>query len=515
MMDLCWTILGVLTGISAIFLWKLSKRYQWNPLFWPGLILGLVLMLFSIAWATGAVLEGVPRSASMGLLLFGFTGIILTTICLKKILSNPIENGLPKDGVQNKETNGTHIFERLPETERDASKKPIKDKKKSLISKLVPYIAYASLLGAYIIGMTQNTIDYESMVTEKYKGRVLTKIKDDPIVFELETNGSETTSSEIGEYIVISKGQGYGGPFVIGVHIGDDAKIRRVMLLDNRETPAFVKKVEDAKFPEQFMGKNVVDDFIPGEDIDIISGATISTRAATQAIREAAHISALDYFKLKQSWKKEPWVFGLGEILVLILFGLAFVKQVYAKKPWKYVYMAATIAIVGFYLNSAISIGSLSGLAMGFIPDFKTHMIWWVLVVGTVLTIFIKGSNVYCYRICPFYGIGFVLNKISGQKFSPSKGVMNYAKPVSNFLLWLALMIIFLSSHPAAGAFEPFAMIFSLNGDGVHWFLLPLVLVGSFFISLFWCRFFCPCGHGLSTLLRFRKKTITLIQRNK
>jgi uncharacterized protein with FMN-binding domain len=513
MMDLCWTILGILTALSAIALWKLSKKYQRNPLYWSGLILGLVLMLFSIAWATGAVLEGVPRSAGMGLLLFGFSGIILTTVCLKFILLNPI-----KGMEQARETEpiiGTQIFDRLPDSERGTSEKPVKDKKASdkkpsLISKFVPYIAYASLLVAYIVGMTGGSADYESMVTEKYKGRALTKIKDNPIVFELATNGSE-----IGEYIVISKGQGYGGPFVIGVHIGEDARIRRVMLLDNRETPAFVKKVGDARFPEQFMGKNVVDDFIPGEDVDIVSGATISTRAATQAIREAAHISALDYFKLKQSWKKEPWVFGIEEILVLILFGLAFVKQVYAKKPWKYLYMAATIGIVGFYLNSAISIGGLSGLAMGFIPDFKTHMIWWVLVVGTVLIIFIKGSNVYCYRICPFYGVGYVLNKISGQKFSPSKGVMNYSKSISNFLLWMALMIIFLSSHPAAGAFEPFAMIFSLNGDGIHWFLLPLVLVGSFFISLFWCRFFCPCGQGLSTLLRFRKKTIALIQRNK
>ena len=454
------------------------------------------------------MLEGVPRSASMGLLLFGFTGIILTTLCLKNILSLPL-----KDSGQDKETKTfvkNHILENLPGPEQQIPKKQAIDKKASTYSKILRYIAYASLFVAYILGMTQNTIDYESMVMEKYNDRSLTKIKNDPIVFKL-----DTPDSEIGEYIVISKGQGYGGPFVIGVHIGDDAKIRRVMLLDNRETPAFVKKVEDAKFPEQFMGKNVVDDFIPGEDIDIISGATISTRAATQAIREAAHISALDYFKLKQSWKKEPWVFGLGEILVVLLFGLAFFKQVYAKKPWKYVYMAATIAIVGFYLNSAISIGSLSGLAMGFIPDFKTHMIWWVLVVGTILTIFIKGSNVYCYRICPFYGIGFVLNKISGQKFSPSKGVITSSKSVSNFLLWLALMIIFLSSHPAAGAFEPFAMMFSLNGDGIHWFLLPLVLIGSFFISLFWCRFFCPCGQGLSTLLRFRKKTINLIQRNK
>lgn len=501
MMDLCWYILGALACVFTIFLWKLSKKYRWNSLFWSGLIMGLVLILFSIAWATGAVLEGVPRSASMGLLLFGFTGIVLTTICLKYIFSNPLED--MEHTEDTKETVETKIFEPLPEPGKQ---------KPSFFSKVVPYIAYASLLIAYILGMTHTTVDYESMVKEKYKDRSLTKIKDNPIVFKLDTK-----NSEIGEYIVISKGQGYGGPFVIGVHIGDDTKIRRVMLLDNRETPSFVKKVEDARFPEQFMGKNVVDDFIPGEDVDMVTGATISTRAATQAIREAAHIAAADYFKLAQTWKKESWDFGVDEVLVIILFLLAFVKQVYAKKPWKYMYMAATIGIVGFYLNSAISIGSLTGLSMGFIPELKTHIIWWVLVVGTVLTIFIRGSNVYCYRICPFYGVEYLLNKISGQKFTPSKSLMNYSRTVLNFLLWISLMIIFLSSYPAVGSFEPFAMMFSLNGNGIHWFLLPLVLIGSFFISLFWCRFFCPCGHALSTLLKFRKKTVKIIndKRNK
>ena len=135
MMDLCWTILGALTGIFGIFFWKLSKKYQWNPLFWSGLISGLVLILFSIAWATGAVLEGIPRSASMGLLLFGFTGIILITICLKNILSNPLEDvPLEKASVKNQ------ILEKIPGPEKQVPKRqPIEKKSIPLFQNFALY----------------------------------------------------------------------------------------------------------------------------------------------------------------------------------------------------------------------------------------------------------------------------------------------------------------------------------------------------------------------------------------
>jgi len=51
-----------------------------NWLSWSGLVLGIVMILFSIAWAVGSVLEGVPRAASMGLLLFGLSGIVILTV---------------------------------------------------------------------------------------------------------------------------------------------------------------------------------------------------------------------------------------------------------------------------------------------------------------------------------------------------------------------------------------------------------------------------------------------------
>jgi vacuolar-type H+-ATPase subunit I/STV1 len=87
MMDLTWYILGVLTGAVAYTLYELSKKFILNWLSWSGLILGSFLILFSIAWSVGAVLEGVPRAGSMGLLLFGLSGIVILTLTGKLIVS--------------------------------------------------------------------------------------------------------------------------------------------------------------------------------------------------------------------------------------------------------------------------------------------------------------------------------------------------------------------------------------------------------------------------------------------
>lgn len=87
MMDFTWYVLGALTGIVIYWLHKLSKEFTIQWLEWAGLSAGAGLILFSIAWGMGAVLEGVPRAGSMGLLLFGLPGLVMFTIVLKRILS--------------------------------------------------------------------------------------------------------------------------------------------------------------------------------------------------------------------------------------------------------------------------------------------------------------------------------------------------------------------------------------------------------------------------------------------
>lgn len=80
MMGLTWYILGIFSALSGYLMYDYSQKHPLNWISWSGLVLGVFLVLFSVAWGVGAVLEGVPRAGSMGLLLFGLSGIIMLTV---------------------------------------------------------------------------------------------------------------------------------------------------------------------------------------------------------------------------------------------------------------------------------------------------------------------------------------------------------------------------------------------------------------------------------------------------
>ena len=84
-MALTWYILGILTVASVYFLYEYAKKHRLHWIFLASLVLGIFSILFSIAWSVGAVLEGVPRAASMGLLMFGLSGIVILTVTIRFI----------------------------------------------------------------------------------------------------------------------------------------------------------------------------------------------------------------------------------------------------------------------------------------------------------------------------------------------------------------------------------------------------------------------------------------------
>ena len=84
-MALMWSTVGLITGLSVLAGVELYKRYDISWLGWSGLVLGEFLILFCIAWSTASIFEGVPRSASMGLLMFGLGGIVILTVTIRFI----------------------------------------------------------------------------------------------------------------------------------------------------------------------------------------------------------------------------------------------------------------------------------------------------------------------------------------------------------------------------------------------------------------------------------------------
>ena len=80
MMNITFYLVGLLAAGAAWWLIHLASTRKVDK--WPlaGLALGFVLILFCIAWSVGSVLEGVPRAAAMGVVFFGFPGVVLLTL---------------------------------------------------------------------------------------------------------------------------------------------------------------------------------------------------------------------------------------------------------------------------------------------------------------------------------------------------------------------------------------------------------------------------------------------------
>lgn len=86
-------------------------------------------------------------------------------------------------------------------------------------------------------------------------------------------------------FAFVSEGAGYGGIVRIMVGVGQtDRLISGVAILEHAETPNLGSKIEDESFRSQFVGKGIDDPIALGQDIDKISGATVSSRAVAEAV---------------------------------------------------------------------------------------------------------------------------------------------------------------------------------------------------------------------------------------
>ncbi len=371
---------------------------------------------------------------------------------------------------------------------------------------MVEGFAWVALVAAFIIGQIAARPDYEGMLKQALPGEVLVRSvvnKTLPVVYQVE--GKE-------DVVIMAEGEGYGGPLVVGVRARkteDGGRLAEVLMLSHKESPAFMERLRRGHFFKQFGGKDVSDNFIVDEDIDAVSGATVSSRGFTTAIREAVHLGAVNHLKLEPTWQQPAWILGAEEAVLVLLFVLAFIagyrKGKFAKTA-KLIVMVGTLVFVGFYANVSLSLANIAGIFMGYIPSPQQHPMWWIMMIGVLGSIIFLGRNIYCQQICPFMVVQDLAQKISGVKMKIDSRFQKRARTLIFFLSWVALMLIFLAAHPALGSYEPFAMMFALEGMGIQWYILPASLLGSLFVPRFWCRLFCPVGLYLNELVRFRRK---------
>ena len=105
-------------------------------------------------------------------------------------------------------------------------------------------------------------------------------------------NVSDIYVADNGEAVITCHGKGYGGNITVMVAFTTDATVKQIKITEQAETAGLGSKIQsEASFQASFAGLPVADFTV--NDIDKISGATISSKAVTAAVNAAIDAYAL------------------------------------------------------------------------------------------------------------------------------------------------------------------------------------------------------------------------------
>lgn len=179
-------------------------------------------------------------------------------------------------------------------------------KKESTLVNMVVVLLLITLISGFSLGFVNDlTLEPKAKARlakqVKALNTVLPKYTNDPVGQMLRMKGYTQDSVEVypafmdslfvGAAATGSSEKGYSGLVKLMVGFGNDGTIRDIVVLEQKETPGLGTKMKGESFLKQFRGKDpsafdlrVKKD---GGEVDALAGATISTRAFSEATARA------------------------------------------------------------------------------------------------------------------------------------------------------------------------------------------------------------------------------------
>ncbi len=366
--------------------------------------------------------------------------------------------------------------------------------------------AILSVLAAYIFGLLSEERDCQEKLFLTYPDMtILSTSGKNPVCYQAKFPEGK-------KYVVLCKTMGWGGPALVSTRIDTSGYVDDVAVINHKETPAFFAQLQKKSFFEQYKGKYIADNFSIDGDVDVISGATISSLGFNKAVKESSHYLAAAEFQMEFAESNFSISYTDPAYFILLLFALAYFGTRFRLKKYLIIVQLISVVLLGFMLNYPLSVSHITSLLMGFFPSPDRNLIWYILLGSIGVMILFVGRNLYCAWICPFGAIQELLNKVSGISLPVSPILKKMGKFSSGFIAWFAVCVIFISRNPAVGSFEPFAALFSFKGFGIIWIILPVLIFSSFLIKRMWCRYFCPVGFFLNGSCKMRNKILNQLK---
>jgi len=162
--------------------------------------------------------------------------------------------------------------------------------KSSILRKLSPimFITLVVLISVTLLTVTESftSAQLHRQVADKIEGMFpeMTDYDFEDDIYTLYANGDK-----IG-YAFLATGAGYGGEISILVGLEDAETVKGIIIISHQESAGIGSRITESDFTDKFVGLDIDDVALrqEGGQIDGITGATTSSKAVINAVRETA-----------------------------------------------------------------------------------------------------------------------------------------------------------------------------------------------------------------------------------
>jgi len=358
------------------------------------------------------------------------------------------------------------------------------------LERYLSVIAILTILMAWFVGGAIKEASVEPYLEQAFPTANIFNEISSGIFAAIDANG------QIIGYVGIGEAKGYGGPMRLAVAVDLTGQVVGVALVDHKETPSYLRKVFQTDFVKNMLGKTYDQPFELGKDIDGVTSATCTSAGIANAIRQASVAIAREQLDLPAPSEPRPKIiFGLPEVSLIALFAAGYLgrKRVIRRtRLIRWGTMITGMIVLGFIYNRPLTLSKLNMFLMGYFPEWRTNLYWYLLLGGILFVLTADNRNPYCEWFCPFGAVQECIGAIGGAKPRVRRKQQGIIDWVQRGMAWLAIVIALLLRNPGVTSYEIFGTLFQLNGSVISFAVLGIVLVGSLLSHRFWCRALCP-----------------------
>ena len=320
--------------------------------------------------------------------------------------------------------------------------------------------------------------------------------------------GNDADGQVIG-YAATATSPGYGGPIDVLVGVDPTGEVLGVEIVTQRESPGFFRLVTSSDLVAEYTGRAITDPLRLGEDLDAVTGATVSAEGVSNAVRAAVRTVAASALDTTLPQESTPIKFGAPEIVLILLFAAGYlghrVRKPVLKKRIRWATLLGGLIFLGFVYTAPLTITMIASLLSGYWPDWHSNLYWYLLISGILFVTTVEAKNPYCSWFCPFGAFQECMAAVSGVKAYRPRDLGDTLKWVQRGLAFTAIVLGLALRRPGVAGYEPFATLFDLRGSLVQWALLIVVVLASLVMYRPFCNYLCPMDPVIDVIAATRR----------